>query len=107
MRAAQHKKQIQIVHINDPFITDLKYMQYMFYVSSNQIFSNFRDSPKIINDLIHLRSTYLSTTLFTENTPELSSFRTANFSSMASQSPSPTKETPITSNGEMPELSTS
>jgi glyceraldehyde-3-phosphate dehydrogenase/erythrose-4-phosphate dehydrogenase len=46
MRAAQHKKQIQIVHINDPFITDLKYMQYMFYVSLNQINYKFLDFPK-------------------------------------------------------------
>ena len=32
MRAAQMKKQIQIVHINDPFIP-VDYMKYMFYVS--------------------------------------------------------------------------
>ena len=34
MRAAQLKKQIEIVHINDPFIP-VDYMKYMFYVSLN------------------------------------------------------------------------
>jgi glyceraldehyde 3-phosphate dehydrogenase len=34
MRAAQHKQQIEIVHINDPFIP-VDYMKYMFYVSVN------------------------------------------------------------------------
>lgn len=36
MRAAQLKKQIEIVHINDPFIP-VDYMKYMFYVSFPEI----------------------------------------------------------------------
>lgn len=36
MRAAQLKKQIEIVHINDPFIP-VDYMKYMFYVSVPEI----------------------------------------------------------------------
>ena len=37
MRAAQLKKQIEIVHINDPFIP-VDYMKYMFYVSFSRFY---------------------------------------------------------------------